>query len=245
MLLKSLVLVYFLANGVWAACNNDNLLNAFIKSPSQAAAFCSTYTQGPGSPLPTFVPTTYANSRYSSACSCIATTTSSTLKTTASTTATLPTTTLRTTSTCGPCPVCDPYYVTVTVSVTPRSSYPSTVTITDSCSTSSAPAPSCTLSSNSCSGTCTPADFASDILNCGSCGFKCPPVGNGLPSCVNGVCGIASCNPGFANCNKNAGDGCEVNLMTDKNNCGYCGHTCGDGVFSPSCCQNGICQGNC
>ena len=37
---------------------------------------------------------------------------------------------------------------------------------------------------------------------------------------------IAACNAGFANCNGNAADGCEVNLQTDVNNCGTCAHKC-------------------
>lgn len=58
-----------------AACANDNLLNAFIRTPTPAAAFCSTYTLSVNSAVPTFVATTYGAARYSSACSCVATST--------------------------------------------------------------------------------------------------------------------------------------------------------------------------
>ena len=38
------------------------------------------------------------------------------------------------------------------------------------------------------------------------------------------VCGVAACNPGFANCDQFNGNGCEVNVLSDHNNCGSCGH---------------------
>jgi hypothetical protein len=44
--------------------------------------------------------------------------------------------------------------------------------------------------------------------------------------CTMGACGITGCVAGFANCNGNATDGCEVNVQTDLNNCGSCGHHC-------------------
>jgi hypothetical protein len=40
------------------------------------------------------------------------------------------------------------------------------------------------------------------------------------------ACTINTCMAGFANCNNVFNDGCEVNLQTDINNCGSCGHHC-------------------
>jgi hypothetical protein len=81
-----------LAQKVAAACNADNLLNAFVKTPVAATAFCSTYTLYASAPLPTFLATTYPASRYSSACTCIATTASTVSSTLTTTTASISTT---------------------------------------------------------------------------------------------------------------------------------------------------------
>src|SRR5262249_17078220 len=40
-----------------------------------------------------------------------------------------------------------------------------------------------------------------------------------------GTC-TASCQPGFADCDNNPADGCEVNIDVDVRNCGACGNTC-------------------
>ena len=53
--------------------------------------------------------------------------------------------------------------------------------------------------------------------------------------CSSGSC--QSCSSGKANCNQKSSDGCEVNLLTDNNNCGSCGNVCGSGEK----CQNGNC----
>ncbi len=72
--------------------------------------------------------------------------------------------------------------------------------------------------------------------HCGACGNACF-VANGFPACSSGSCNIAACNSGFANCNGNAGDGCEINVNTNVNHCGACNNVC-PGGFS---CSNGIC----
>jgi hypothetical protein len=67
-------------------------------------------------------------------------------------------------------------------------------------------------------------------------------VNNGSPSCVNGVCGIAGCNPGFGDCDSNLSTGCETNLDLP----GACGTTCANRIVcsishgTPSC-PNGAC----
>ncbi|MSP59704.1 MAG: hypothetical protein EXR72_05060 [Myxococcales bacterium] len=45
--------------------------------------------------------------------------------------------------------------------------------------------------------------------------------------CNSFSCSFGSCCPsGFSNCDKNKGNGCEVNLLTDKNHCNACGNAC-------------------
>lgn len=46
-----------------------------------------------------------------------------------------------------------------------------------------------------------------------------------------------TCNFGYANCNNDWTDGCEVNLTGDPNNCNACGHGCLGGACSASACQ--------
>ena len=62
------------------------------------------------------------------------------------------------------------------------------------------------------------------VSHCGGCGKACSAT-NGTPSCSASTCSIA-CNPGFGNCDSLATNGCEVDLRTDKNNCGACMSVC-------------------
>ncbi len=63
------------------------------------------------------------------------------------------------------------------------------------------------------------------VTSCGSCGRSCS-IANGTAACVAGACQVGACNEGFADCNGNPADGCEVNLNTTVTSCGSCGHTC-------------------
>jgi hypothetical protein len=47
----------------------------------------------------------------------------------------------------------------------------------------------------------------------------------GGASCAGGRCMMVMCPAGRADCNRNAGDGCEVDLAADRLNCGACGAT--------------------
>ncbi len=64
-----------------------------------------------------------------------------------------------------------------------------------------------------------------DPNNCGGCGVKCN-LANANAGCTNGVCTVVSCNPGFADCDNDASNGCETSTGTDPNNCGGCGTKC-------------------
>ena len=69
-------------------------------------------------------------------------------------------------------------------------------------------------------------DVGNDTRNCGSCGKRCPLAAAGQTVvCKSGVC-KKSCSSGFADCNGQAADGCEVSTATDIENCGGCGKNC-------------------
>jgi hypothetical protein len=50
---------------------------------------------------------------------------------------------------------------------------------------------------------------------CGSCDTPCPPPNTNVDfsECLGGACVIRSCLDTFGNCNGNAADGCETNLV--------------------------------
>jgi hypothetical protein len=75
-----------------------------------------------------------------------------------------------------------------------------------------------------------------DVDNCGACNVQCAKLPNAAADCAEGVCGLGTCDPGFANCDNDPKTGCEKDVLSDPQNCGGCGITCGSGV-----CQNGAC----
>ncbi|MBN9164187.1 MAG: hypothetical protein J0I07_24700 [Myxococcales bacterium] len=82
-------------------------------------------------------------------------------------------------------------------------------------------------------------DLLTDPHSCGGCGNVCPAAGpNQIRSCNKGMCDL-ECAPGFADCNGNATDGCEVNLNVHPSNCGACGNRCDIAAGQP--CVEGKC----
>jgi hypothetical protein len=87
-----------------------------------------------------------------------------------------------------------------------------------------------------CNGGC--VYTSNDTNNCGACGRVCGTPNNGTSTCNAGACVILSCNPGFADCDNQYGDGCETNLATDPYNCGACGVSC----LTGHSCIAGVCN---
>lgn len=75
-----------------------------------------------------------------------------------------------------------------------------------------------------CNGAC--VNTQESTLHCGGCGTACD-VAHGLPSCSFGNCRVGACLSPFLDCDRNSGNGCEVDPRTSWQNCGACGHECG------------------
>ena len=71
--------------------------------------------------------------------------------------------------------------------------------------------------------------------NCGTCGNTCPAGPNSTAVCnPMGDCGIV-CAAGYADCDHNASDGCEVNTTNNVGNCGACMNVCVLPNATPAC----------
>jgi hypothetical protein len=93
---------------------------------------------------------------------------------------------------------------------------------------------SCPSGQTVCGGTC--VDTRYDPANCGGCGTVCPTRANASAVCVSSACNFV-CSSGYADCNRVAADGCEVDLNSSTSNCGTCGTTC----LAGQVCSSGAC----
>ena len=77
--------------------------------------------------------------------------------------------------------------------------------------------------------------------NCGACGAVCNLPNTDAHSCVSGSCQVGTCDSGFANCNNQNPDGCEINTTNNLNNCGACGIACSLPNANNQC-SNSVCS---
>jgi hypothetical protein len=63
------------------------------------------------------------------------------------------------------------------------------------------------------------------VTDCGGCGNVCSFL-NAAEACIAGLCYWEYCDLGYAVCLGDGENGCEVNLLTDPNNCGNCNYVC-------------------
>ncbi|MDF2694419.1 MAG: hypothetical protein K0S65_2802 [Labilithrix sp.] len=86
------------------------------------------------------------------------------------------------------------------------------------------------------------ADLLNDKNHCGACyndcGARVFTTPNTFGECTQGRCS-RTCLAGFADCDGDPSNGCEVNLNTDSSNCGACGQWCAASQGQP--CIGGAC----
>ena len=88
-------------------------------------------------------------------------------------------------------------------------------------------------------------DTETSASHCGRCGNRCA-FANAAASCAAGTCLLGACMRGFDNCDGNAANGCETNLLTDINNCGACDTLCRNYVNGgTSECAASVCVPTC
>jgi hypothetical protein len=89
-------------------------------------------------------------------------------------------------------------------------------------------------------------DVRSDLANCGGAGITCSPGAHvATAACVMGVCGVATCAQGFADCDGVATNGCEVDLRNTAAHCGACTTACTASPNATPSCVAGACAPQC
>ncbi|MDP3274013.1 MAG: hypothetical protein Q8Q09_02380 [Deltaproteobacteria bacterium] len=86
-------------------------------------------------------------------------------------------------------------------------------------------------------------DTNSSVASCGACGRVCGGA-NSMGTCTAGSCSLA-CAAGFANCDGNTSNGCELDVRSNVSNCGGCGTVCRAPLGGSTSCVLGICQAAC
>lgn len=81
----------------------------------------------------------------------------------------------------------------------------------------------CPAGQKTCNAACVPT--TSPVFGCSAA--TCAPcsIPHGMPTCTGGACAVATCDVGFADCNNNPADGCEVDLSKPAS-CGGCTNAC-------------------
>ena len=95
---------------------------------------------------------------------------------------------------------------------------------------------------NNDSGDGCEADLATNVAHCGACNQACALPNTNSQTCTSGLCEIAECKPGYANCNNNDTDGCEVGILSTVSSCGGCGQACDLPNTAEHNCLAGMCQ---
>ena len=90
--------------------------------------------------------------------------------------------------------------------------------------------PTCTAGQMLCAGTC--VSTTDPVYGCGAASCAPCSLARGVAGCSGGTCVLAACDPGYADCNQDPADGCEVDLSLPTT-CGSCNASCGPAA--PDC----------
>ena len=96
------------------------------------------------------------------------------------------------------------------------------------------PSPGCPVGQRMCSGAC--VSLNDPNYGCGDPSCDACPSTHGTMACQAKKCVVAACDPGYADCNKVSGDGCEVDLSL-AGSCGACNAVCA--AAAPLCAPSG------
>jgi hypothetical protein len=99
----------------------------------------------------------------------------------------------------------------------------------------------CDMGTTRCGASC--VDTMTNGMHCGMCDNACPSRPNATSVCTGGTCGIR-CGAGFADCDMNPANGCEVDTSASTMHCGRCGNVCSSNNGTPSC-SAGMCSFTC
>lgn len=80
-------------------------------------------------------------------------------------------------------------------------------------------------------------DLTTSADNCGLCGRACTAT-NAAPVCSMAICGVGACQAGYANCDTDSTNGCEIDTRTDSAHCGGCNQRCSLPAASSRCEQS-------
>jgi hypothetical protein len=87
-------------------------------------------------------------------------------------------------------------------------------------------------------------ETARAVEHCGACDRRCPRAPNAEPTCTGGVCG-QQCAQGFADCDGDPSNGCEVDLAQSTTHCGRCDRACASAPGGVAFCADGRCGLRC
>ena len=85
--------------------------------------------------------------------------------------------------------------------------------------------------------------FTTSTEHCGRCGARCAPE-RAVGACVDAVCRILTCEPGYADCDGSVANGCEVDTRASTDHCGGCGQRCAE-TGGAGLCVGGACGIRC